>query len=252
MTLIALAFSLLAADPERMEFTVDGATREALVAAPSKKSDGAPPLVFGFHGHGGSMRNAARTFRLHEEWPEAVVVYMQGLPTKGKTDPEGKKAGWQKDVGDYEDRDLKFFDVVLAAMKDKHGIDERRIYCTGHSNGGGFTYLLWSQRADLFAAIAPSAAGGRHVRTSKPLPVLHLASESDAVVPFATQSLVIGAVKKLNGCEGDGKEWATGATIFESSKGAPMVVFLHDGGHKYPPAGPALIVKFFKEHARPE
>src|SRR6478672_3764464 len=50
------------------------------------------PLVFDFHGHGGKDRHAARSHRLHEAWPEAVVVYMQGLNTPGKlTDPEGKK-----------------------------------------------------------------------------------------------------------------------------------------------------------------
>jgi len=28
------------------------------------------------------------------------------------------------------------------------------------------------------------------------------------------------------------------------------VTFIHPGGHNYPAEGPALIVKFFKEHAR--
>ena len=40
-----LAFLALAVDPERMEWTVDGAAREALVTKPSKPGDGKAPLV---------------------------------------------------------------------------------------------------------------------------------------------------------------------------------------------------------------
>jgi polyhydroxybutyrate depolymerase len=238
---------------ERLEWTIGEDAREALVFAPARK-DGAPPLVFAFHGHGGTMRNASRSFRIHEEWPEAVVVYPQGLPTPGKiSDPEGKKPGWQHAVGDHGDRDLKFFDAVLAAMKEKYRIDEKRVYSTGHSNGGGFTYLLWSARPGVFAAIAPSAAGAGGLRTAKdlrPVPVLHVAGEKDPVVPFETQKKTIDAIRKLNECEAEGKEWAKGCMIYASPKKAPVVTFVHDGDHKYPREAPALIAKFFREHAR--
>ena len=91
------------------------------------------------------MNNAARSFQIHERWDEAIVVYMQGLNTPGQlTDPEGKKRGWQKEKGDQKDRDLRFFDEVLKAMKSEYKVDVKRIYSTGHSNGGGFTYLLWA------------------------------------------------------------------------------------------------------------
>jgi hypothetical protein len=56
--------------------------------------------------HGGSMLNAARTLGYHTRWPEAIVVYMQGLNTPGRlTDPEGRQPGWQHAVGDQGDRD---------------------------------------------------------------------------------------------------------------------------------------------------
>src|SRR5262245_8632436 len=145
MTGLLMAALLTATgDPQRTEWTVGGVVREGLVCAPSKEATGPRPLVFGFHGHGGSMQNGARSFKIHEIWPEAVVVYLQGLPTPGRlSDPEGKKAGWQHGAGEQEDRDLKLFDAVLASMKEKFPIDEKRVYATGHSNGGGFTYLLW-------------------------------------------------------------------------------------------------------------
>ncbi len=67
-----------AAEPARREWTVEGIRREALVAVPDSASSMPTPVVFAFHGHGGTMRHAARSFRFHEQWSEAIVVYMQG------------------------------------------------------------------------------------------------------------------------------------------------------------------------------
>jgi polyhydroxybutyrate depolymerase len=240
-----------AAEPVRQTWTVDGLEREALLYLSSQLTEGGAPVVFGFHGHGGSMQNAARTFRLHELWPEALVVYMQGVPTPGRlTDPEGQRNGWQHAAGDHGDRDLKFFDAVLKSLLEQHAIDENRAYATGHSNGGAFTYLLWSQRPDVFAAMAPSAAGSRHVRSLTPKPAMHIAGENDQLVRFAGQELTMQAVRRINGCRETGEIWAAGCTLYPSDTGTPFVSFVHPGGHRYPAEAPALIVKFFKEHAR--
>jgi len=251
----SLLLSLLLAapgDPQKMEWTIDGASREALVFTPSKPGAGAPPLVFGFHGHGGSMQQASRSFPIQDLWPEAVVVFPQGLPTPGKlTDPDGKRAGWQFAPGELGDRDLKLFDAILATMKEKHKIDEKRVYCTGHSNGGAFTYLLWANRPDVFAAVAPSAAPApRDLKQAKPCPIFHVAGEKDPLVKFEWQQRSWAGVRTLNGCEEQGKEWDKGCTLYPSSKDAPLVTFIHPGDHKYPSEAPALIVKFFNEHAR--
>lgn len=248
-----LALALLAAvDPQKLEWTVDGVAREGIVYAPAKESPAPLPLVFGFHGHGGSASQAAKSFGIHEAWPEAVVVYLQGLPTPGQiTDSEGRRAGWQKTPGDQGDRDFKFFDAALATMKEKFKIDPARIYCTGHSNGGAFTYLLWANRPDVFAAIAPSAcAGARPQKDTKPVPTMHLAGEKDPLVRFEGQMRAVSALKAYNGCEEQGREWDKGCTLYPSSKDAPFVVFIHPGGHQYPAEGPALIVKFFKSQAK--
>ncbi len=146
----------------RREWKVDGVVREALVHIPPTAKTNAAPVVFAFHGHGGSMKNAATMFHIQTLWPEAIVVYMQGLNTPGRlTDPEGKKPGWQSGFGKQDDRDLKFFDAVLASLKKDYKVEAKRLYSTGHSNGGGFTYLLWEARGQLFAAFAPSASLSR-------------------------------------------------------------------------------------------
>ena len=237
--------------PQRMTWDIEGLQREALVYLPTKKKESAAPVVFGLHGHGGQARNVARTFGFQRLWPEAVVVYMQGVPTPGRlTDPEGKRTGWQHDSGVHNDRDLKFFDAVLATLQEKHSIDKDRIYATGHSNGGGFTYLLWAKRPEVLAAVAPSAAGSRSIRSLKPKPAMHIAGEQDMLVRFAVQQRVMEAVRSINGCDEEGRDWAKGCKLYPSSKDAPFVAFIHPGSHKYPDEAPPLIVRFFKQHAR--
>jgi polyhydroxybutyrate depolymerase len=252
----APAAAALPAGLQRLELSVEGLTREALVYAPASAKDKPAPVVFVWHGHGGNMRNAARSFALHTHWPEAIAVYAQGLNTPGRlTDPEGKKPGWQHSPGDQGDRDLKLFDALLARLKSEYRVDDRRIYSTGHSNGGGFTYLLWATRGDVLAAVAPSAAAagraGRMAEMLKPKPAMHLAGEKDPLVKFEWQQAAMAAVRQINGCESKGKPWAKYCTLYESKSGTPLVTFIHPAGHEFHPEAPALIARFFQQHARP-
>lgn len=236
----------------RREWTVDGVTRAALVYVPAAAKTTATPVIFAFHGHGGAMIAPARNSAYHLLWPEAIVVYPQGLNTPGRlTDPEGKKTGWQHSIGAQGDRDLKFFDAMLASLRKDYRVDDKRIYATGHSNGGAFTYLLWAARGDQFAAFAPSAAAAdQHLALFKPKPVLHVAGRNDPLVKFEWQEKMIETLRKLNQC-GPGEPWEKDYTIFPSKIGAPVVAVIHPGTHTYLPEAPALIAKFFRQHALP-
>ena len=65
-----------------MTWTVGGDRRQAIVYAPSAAAAGnRAPLVLSFHGHGDDMQNFQHT-DLHRAWPEALVVYFQGLPSR--------------------------------------------------------------------------------------------------------------------------------------------------------------------------
>jgi len=237
--------------PVRREWTVDGVTREALVSAPARAKTEATPVVFAFHGHGGSMREAARGFNYHSLWPEAIVVYPQGLNTPGRlTDLEGKLPGWQFGVGALGDRDLKFFDAMLASLKQEFRVDEKRVFATGHSNGGAFTYLLWAARGDRFVAFAPSGSAPVDLIASlKPKPVLHAAGEEDPLVKFAWQKETMERLRRLNQC-GEGQPWGKWCTLYPSKLGTPVVTLIYPGGHLLPPEAPATIIKFFKEQAK--
>jgi polyhydroxybutyrate depolymerase len=237
------------------EWMVDGVRREALWVEPKVKTADRVPVVFVFHGHGGTMRNIASAFQIETLWPEALVIYMQGLNTPGRlSDPQGLRSGWQHGAKDQGGRDLKFFDQVLATAKAEQEVDERRIYSTGHSNGGGFTYLLWAERGEVLAAVAPSAAsGGRHRQRLLPKPFLLISGEADELVKFEWQMATVEMVRRLNGCaEGEGKAWALDerCTVYESEGGTPVVTAIHAGGHGFPKRAPAVIVNFFKQHVQ--
>ena len=237
----------------KLEITLDGVTRTGFLYAPPSAKESPAPVVFVWHGHGGTAMAAGRSFAMHKHWPEAISVYLQGLNTPGKlTDPEGKKPGWQHGEGAEGDRDLKLFDAVLAHLKEKLKVDAKRIFSTGHSNGGGFTYLLWETRPEVFCAVAPSASASARLadRVFKPKPCMHIAGTEDPLVKYAWQEMSMAKVKQINQCEAEGKKWAKDCTLFASKVEAPFVAFIHQGTHKFPDEAPALIAKFFKEQAK--
>src|SRR5262245_22384744 len=235
---------------ERVELTVDRVAREALVHAPPSATTERTPIVFGFSGHGGTAAQAARQFALNREWPEAISVSMQALPTPGRfIDFEGKESGWQLRKGHKDDRDLKFFDALVARLKTDYQVDDKRVYAMGLSSGGYFTFLLWAERGEVLAAIAPVAAEAADMLPSlKAKPMLLVAGEKDQRVKYDWMRKTMDAVRKLNGCEAKGSSWGDHCTLFASTTGTPVVEFIHSGGHDYPKGTSAAIVRFFKEH----
>jgi polyhydroxybutyrate depolymerase len=214
--------NIYVAVPKTMHWTIDGVDRQALVFLPAVSSPH-PPVVIAFHGHGGSAASAAESMRFQHAWREAIIVYPQGVPTKTPRDPEGARPGWQRDAGQYGDRDLKFFD----AMRSEFRAD--RIYVVGFSNGGALAYLLWAQRPDALAGVAICASlPGPAVHPTKPRPVIHIAGEIDHVAEFAQQLKVMDEEKRIN------------------ATAAPAVRVIHPRGHMFPPGATERIVKFFR------
>lgn len=238
------------ADPTKLQWEVDGVAREALVFIPASAKAEKAPLVFFFHGHGGNMNAVARNSNLQAAWPEAMLVYPQGLPTKTSVDPEGKRPGWQREPGELDDRDLKFFDAMLASLREKYPVNDQRIYAAGFSNGAAFTYVLWSQRGKVLAALAPCA--GRTLPATHlemPKPVLVVSGKADPLVKIDEALKLVADLKKLNGCSAEGKPWTVdGALLYPSEKHAPLVTFIHAGAHVMPAGAGEMIVKFFREH----
>ncbi len=236
--------------PETVTLDVNGLRRQALVYRSSvPPPESGAPVVFAFHGHGGTMRSCSRSQPFHELWPEAIAVYMQGLPTSGRTDPEGKRPGWQNSRGLYDDRDLAFFDAMYAKVKSDFKVDVARVYAMGHSNGGRFTYLLWSERPTVLAAVAPSAAPCGLLRLT-PKSAFIVAGEQDELVSFASQKASIERVRRILECEKTEAK-PEGYLRRESAPGGfELATYVYPGTHKYPAEATAHIVEFFKRHAK--
>ena len=234
---------------------VDGVKRTALVRVPSGVT-GPLALVFGWHGHGGRSTHSARHWGYPEIDKTSILVFPQGLPTVSPlVDKEGRMPGWQTSVTSEGGRDMRLFDVILTDLKKKHAVDDRRIYSMGHSNGAAFSYLLWQGRPDVLAAIGSVAGSMRgDGKPTTPLPVIHVAGKNDPLVKFAWQQSTFAAVRRFNSCAEEGQPWAkegvVDATIYASSKAAPLVTALHEGGHEYAKGSTELIVRFFKENPK--
>jgi polyhydroxybutyrate depolymerase len=241
------------AEPEKLTLDVNGIKREALVVLPTAPTASAgAPLIFAFHGHGGTARNSLRNFALHKLWPEAIVVYMQGLPgVKGSTDPDGKKAGWQRSPGELENRDLKFFDAALKEITSKNKVNTKRIYAMGHSNGSRFVCVLMNKRGETFAACATSGGqGGPLWRDISPIPLLAIAGEKDPLVPFAGQKLSIEALAKSYQVD-PAKTVKHGLLETMTGKdGIQVCTYFHPGGHEWTKEMNTEIVGFFKQQEK--
>lgn len=237
-------------------WTIEGVKRTALVRLPAD-SQAPAAVVFCWHGHGGNSAQAIRSWGYDKIDKASILVFPQGLPTVTPlVDKEGRWPGWQPAVGTEGDRDLKLFDAILQDLKKERTIDARRVYSMGHSNGAAFSYVLWQARPDVLAAIG-SVAGSLTVkaRDLPPMPVIHVAGENDPLVKYAWQQATFAAVRRFNACAGEGKPYAKEgvleATLYPSSKGAPLVTAIHHGGHEYAQGSSELIVRFFKENPKP-
>lgn len=234
-------------------FPVDGVARTAVVVVPADLSHPVP-LVFAFHGHGGSGSGFERSISLETHWTEAVVVYPDGLVGhKGVTDPEGTKPGWQSVAGESGDRDLRFYDTMLATLEAKLPVDPDRIYVMGHSNGSQFAALVVNRRGDAVAAAAHlSATPAPDLLASDPVrSMLFAMGTSDPIVPIAYQKRAIPLAEQRLGID---RSTATVSGDVTSERAGSSAVELetvvYDGGHAPPADAPDLVVAFFRRHTR--
>jgi polyhydroxybutyrate depolymerase len=234
-----------------VNFEVGDQKRTAILAVPADRSKPLP-LVFAFHGHGGSGRNLQQKMLIEKLWPQALVLYPDGLPGHpGKTDPTGTKPGWQTVVGEGGDRDLAFFDAMLKSEEDFFNVDRDRIYVVGHSNGSAFASLLLNQRGRAIAATANlSAQPPARLLSSDPVRSMFMAmGRRDRVVPFANQMRSIPLVESKLGVDTASARVSGDLRQEFAPKNIELATYVYDGGHAPPPQIPPLVVKFFERHS---
>jgi polyhydroxybutyrate depolymerase len=222
LTVLTLPVVAIAA-PERLTIKIDGVARQALVFAPTKAAT-AVPTLFVYHGAGDTADNFT-IVGFQDAWPEALVVYMDGLGPG-----PGQGGVFQARDASNENRDLKFFDAMLTELHKRFTIDDTRVYATGFSNGARMVYLFWATRPKVFAAFAP-VAGMLSAEASfpEPKPVLHVGGRADQTNAFDEQMKSVQLARAANQ-----------ATL------TPVETYIHDGGHYWPPDTTARIVAFLR------
>ncbi|MCH5176055.1 MAG: hypothetical protein J1F40_09220 [Prevotellaceae bacterium] len=100
--------------------------------------------------------------------------------------------------------DLKFMETIIDSMYSRHHINRNRVYLTGFSMGGMFTYHAANKMADKIAAFAPVSGypmGGPNATSSRPVPILHTHGTADDVCTYGPVQSHIDAWVKFNGCD---------------------------------------------------
>lgn len=226
------------------EVKIDGVTRKFFVSKPVIAKDA--PVVFVFHGHGGTGGYSAAKFAIEKSWPEAAVLYPTGLPTKiPMLDPKGLKNGWQLTPTSDGQRDLKFVDAMIS-YANKEGYSKSKRYSMGHSNGSAFTWVLLSARNDQFRAYAGFNAGAAFAdRKFAPKPCFFSIGLKDEIINPRGINRFVSQVVSNNNC-GEKVEQPNGIALYPGAN--PVWVYEYDGGHKIPDKALELGIQFLKSN----
>jgi len=168
---------------------VDNTTRDYIVYAP-KNLGSQRPLLISCHGmnQDAGYQKGMLQIEAIADTAKFVTVF-----------PNGINRGW--DISG--DRDLRFVQAIIDEMAAKYDIDRNRVYLSGFSMGGMFTYHAMNRMADKIAAFAPISGypmGGGVYTSSRPVPIIHTHGTTDDVVGFGGVSGVLAGWVKRNGC----------------------------------------------------
>lgn len=199
------------------------------------------PLVFAWHGRGGSGQLARLYFKVEEAAAgQAIFVYPDGLPL-----PEmGGQTGWDLDPAN---EDFALFDAILEDLSSRLCIDPARVFSTGHSFGGYMSNALGCARAGIVRAIAPVAGGGPFGACQGPVAAWLAHGAGDTTVPLSQGEGARDRWRTANSCSEAAAptDPAPCVAYADCDPGFPVHWCQHDepdlGGHGWPQwAGPAI------------
>jgi polyhydroxybutyrate depolymerase len=225
-----------------LSLEVDGVPRSAVVRRGAKAS-GAAPLLFVWHGFGGTAERFVGAVRPETYWDDAIVVAPQGLGRTFEEFGDRERPGWQVEVGEHGDRDLALFDAVMAELRPC--IDPDRVYSTGFSNGGFFSNLLGCVRGEVVDGIAPVGGGGRFPGECGPkVPALIIHGAQDEVVPFTMGEDAARHWAAHNGCPPAEPVQDGGCALYDCEADVRFCSF--EGKHNWPGTAAAQVASFLR------
>lgn len=166
--------------------TIDGRKRSYTInLPPNYYSTESLPLIIAMHGGGGSSAQFERTSKLSEKSDAAgfIVVYPNGSGVI-QTWNAGLCCGY---AINNNVNDVKFISMLIDKLVSDYKVNAKRVYATGHSNGGMMSYRLACELSDKIAAIAPNGCtmvNATPCNPSRAVPILHMHSKLDQHVPY--------------------------------------------------------------------
>ena len=167
--------------------TYQGINRDFSIYIPESYTHDYPSaMMFVFHGFGGSndMIMYYSDFNSISERENFIVVYPQGSSFWGY--PHWNVGGW---TNTSSADDIGFIDFLIELISQEYNLNQNRIYATGMSNGGFFSFLLACQLSQKIAAVA-SVTGSmtnetyQNCKPSKEVPVLQIHGTDDPIVTY--------------------------------------------------------------------
>lgn len=172
------------------KITVDGLERTYTLNLPPDYYEATDfSLVIAMHGGGGSASQFESTCKLTDKANAAkfIVVYPEGVQSTGILKARSWNAGGCCDYAVAQNiNDVKFISLLIDKLVSTYKINSKKVYATGHSNGGMLAYKLACELSAKIAAIAPNGCTmvAPTCNPTRPVPVLHMHSILDTNVPY--------------------------------------------------------------------
>lgn len=165
----------------RDTLSVDGAKRTFNVhLPPGFRTNRSMPVVFCFHGLRltGQLMMMISNFNSTADKNGFVVVY-----------PDGIGEAWDDGRSNRGHDDLGFVSAILQKLTTTVGIDRRRVYASGISNGGYFSQLLACAMPDKIAAVGVVGAtmmqqAASQCHSNRPMPIMFFLGTSDPLIAW--------------------------------------------------------------------
>lgn len=190
----------------------------------------AMPVMFAFHGAGGTGTAPAAAQAARNDWGSVAASNDFIVIAQAAT---GSGGGW------LAGNDSAILNAIITDAFGAYNIDQDRIYAWGFSAGGHFLHALALQNADFFAAysvnagvLATLAGSGAPAAATRTIPVdIHIGT-TDSLLPYAQQDKT--AFQSAG--------WTLGTNLYYTE---------FSGGHTYTTTHLSQIWNNLKNHTLP-
>jgi poly(3-hydroxybutyrate) depolymerase len=230
-------------------FPVNGEVRSLVLNLPAGvEGKEGWPLVVNWHGYGDSAPNMAKL--LSGEVNNAAMPFILVTPEDtGVKFPNG--LDWDIFLVKEDNKEIAFFDAILACVDARFGLDWSRVYVVGFSAGAVAADLMGVVRGNKIAGIV-SFSGGylSDPANGTPFTVWPEAAEgatyAQAILYGGTKDQWNAGIYKV-----EFAVWAANDTGYLTGLGHDLVVCDHGLGHTIPPGFRGKqVVAFFAAHPK--